>query len=120
VPYTGQPLSLSSIDASTYTCLQVQVDVERTSENDPSPIISKLALHYVPFPVLTAKVSLAGSKAETCNNITYQVNFTNNYVNDMGVVLYVPLPRAEAGTITGYDESLDLYPRLNPVFVRAE
>jgi hypothetical protein len=30
VPYTGTPLSLSGIDKTLYSCLQVQVDVERT------------------------------------------------------------------------------------------
>jgi hypothetical protein len=38
----------------------------------------------------------------------------------MGVILHAPLPRAEDETITGYDTTLDLYPRLNPVFVSAE
>ncbi|MDR2416179.1 MAG: hypothetical protein LBD75_06335 [Candidatus Peribacteria bacterium] len=119
LPYTGQSLSLTSIDKAAATCLQVQVEVERTDVQAPSPIISKLALEYQPYPVLVSKVSPITPKVEACSNVHYQVNFTNNYVNDMGVILYVPLPRAEAGTITGYDESLDLYPRLNPIFVNA-
>ncbi|MDR0607827.1 MAG: DUF11 domain-containing protein [Candidatus Peribacteria bacterium] len=120
VAYEGQPFSLAAIDKSQYACLQLQVDVQRDSTSSPSPIISKVAIEYQPYPVLISRVTAVTPKAEACGNVKYQVNFTNNYVNDMGVVLYVPLPRAEAGTITGYDESLDLYPRLNPLFVSAE
>ncbi|MDR0607851.1 MAG: hypothetical protein LBG52_05970 [Candidatus Peribacteria bacterium] len=120
LPYTGQPISLTSIDKTTATCLQVEVIVQRSDVKVPSPVISKVALEYLPYPVLMSKVTPMTSKVEACQNVTYSVNFTNNYVNDMGVVLRVPLPRAEAGTITGYDESLNGYPKLNPLFVSAE
>jgi uncharacterized repeat protein (TIGR01451 family) len=108
------------LDKTQYGCLQVQVEVERNDRATPSPILSKIGLEYLPYPVVLSRVSPLIPSVEACSNATYSVNFANNYVNDMGVVLRVPLPRAEAGTITGYDEDLDLYPRLNPTFVSAE
>jgi hypothetical protein len=77
-------------------------------------------LDWQPFPILISKVGTTMTSAEACNNIQYQVNFSNNYVNDMGVIVYVPLPRAEKGTITDFDTGANLYPRLNPTLVSAE
>ncbi|GHV26113.1 hypothetical protein FACS1894176_06170 [Bacteroidia bacterium] len=103
VPYLGSPLSLTGINKTTYACLYLQVEVERNDVTDPSPILSKMDLDWQPFPILMSKVGTTMTSAEACNNIQYQVNFSNNYVNDMGVVVSIPLPRAERGTITDYD-----------------
>ncbi|MDR2416511.1 MAG: hypothetical protein LBD75_08200, partial [Candidatus Peribacteria bacterium] len=119
IPY-NTPLSLSGIDKTVYSCLQVQVEVARAEVDAPSPIFSKVDVTYLPYPILTARITPATNTAEACSNLKYNLNFTNNYVNDMGVVLYASLPTAEAGTITGYDTTLDLYPRLQPQFISAE
>jgi len=97
---------ISSLDVSTYSCLQVRVDL---SDIDTIvPVVNEVTINWAPLPVFM--VSLTGDDlVQVGTSLVYSFLYSLSYSDDSQVVAWLPMPTAVGGSYhAGYGQDVVL------------
>ena len=113
IPVNGI-INLSGLVNPSIPCINIVIWFD-----DAVASIDSVKVSWQPKPVLQTTISWPSERRVCEQQVQYTVQYALNYVDDTNVVLYVPLPNSQTGTVTGYTNAYNQFPGKNPQFISA-